>query len=233
MDQIEKDGIDPVDFRMTRRRLLIGLAAIAPASVFLRPTIASAASDDDAFLRASRVITGNDSLSADVALRIHELLTKRIDRFESRLGELDEAMQKTGGGRDQMLAALTDSQVDFAIDIARPWYLGYVGKPSDFVLKDDAVFATFLEAQSYQKIIDEVPRPTYPSEGPGWWDVAPPNVGAPPMPEEIKSWTFHPGGPARIMAPDPEWKAYATVHHASIEEARQKKPGARKPPEGK
>ncbi len=56
-----------------------------------------------------------------------------------------------------MLTGLSEAQVKFALSIAKPWYLGYAGTPSNFGLKDNAAFATFLEAQSFQKIIEFVP----------------------------------------------------------------------------
>lgn len=213
-----------VHFSSERRRILVGLAGVVPAALFLRPLRSWAAPHDDVFLRVSRVITGSEAISADVAQRIHDLLTARDDKFASQLSDLAIAMQKAGGSRVEMLSRLSDAQVEFALTIAKPWYLGYVGTPSSFVLKDDAAFATFLEAQSYQKIIDSVPRPTYPSGSAGSWAVAPKGVAAPAMPEQIKDWTFHPGGPSTILAPDPEWKVYATTKYASVEEARKKKP---------
>lgn len=217
-----------IHFSSKRRRVLIGLAGVLPAAQLLRPWDVLAAQNDDVFLHVSRIITGTDALSIDVAGRIRDLLSARDDKFASELSELADAMQKTGGNRVEMLSRLSDAQVKFALTIAKPWYLGYVGTPSSFVLKDDAAFATFLEAQSYQKIIDSVPRPTYPSRSAGWWAVAPKGVDAPAMPEQIKDWTFHPGGPSTIMAPDPEWKMYATTKHASVEEARKKRPTAAK-----
>jgi hypothetical protein len=211
---------------ITRRRLLLGLAAVVPSSVLAMPVAAGATSEDDSFLYVSRVITGDSTLTAGIAQRIEVLLGTRVSGFASQLGELMEAFQRTGGSRDRMLAALSDGQVRFALEIARPWYLGYVGKPSDFVLKDDAAFTTYLEAQSWSKIVREVPRPTYPGAAAGWWDAAPPGVVAPAMPEGITRWTFHPGGPAQILAPDSQWKAYATADHTSIDAARLAKPSA-------
>lgn len=213
-------------FSPARRRVLIGLAGIAPAALFLRPAPVWAAAADETFLRVSRIITGADSLSADVGQRIRKLLIDRTDQFAPRLKALSDAMQKTGGSRNEMLAGLSDEQVDFALAIARPWYLGYVGTPSSTTLDDDAEFATFLEAQSYQKIIDKVPRPTYPQQAAGWWKSAPPGVDAPEMPEQITRWTFRPDGPSRILPPDPRWRAYATADHASIEDARRARPGS-------
>jgi len=215
----------PAQLPLTRRRLLIDLVACVPAVGLGAPVATHAADVGDAFLEASRVITGNATLSAGVARRIMALLTTRIEGFASKLDELAKLIETTGGTREQMLSGLSDTQVQFALAIAKPWYLGYVGKPSSFVLRDDAVFATYLEAQSWTKIIREVPRPTYPDANAGSWDAAPPGVQAPAMPDGITRWTFHPGGPAQIIAPDPKWKAYATTAHASIDAARRAKPG--------
>jgi len=212
---------------VTRRRVLQALATLVPAmGLATMPLATHALEADDAFLTASRVITGNTTLSAGIARRMMALLVVRIPEFAAKLDDLLKAFRATGGTREEMLSALKDSQVQFALAIAQPWYLGHVGTPSDFVLKDDAVFVTYLEAQSWTKIVHEVPRPTYPGADAGWWDVAPPGVDAPAMPEGIKEWTFHPGGPADIMAPDPKWKAYATAPHASIDAARRAKPGS-------
>ena len=215
----------PVRLPVTRRSVLLALAAQVPAIGLALPSLANTADADDPFLKASRVIAGNATLSAGVARRIAGLLSGRIADFGAKLDDLVKTMEATGGTREQMLSALSAGQVRFALAIAEPWYLGRVGKPSDFVLKDDAVFATYLEAQSWSKIVDEVPRPTYPGGNAGWWDAAPPGVQAPAMPEGITQWTFHPGGPAQILAPDPKWKAYATATHADIAAARRARPG--------
>lgn len=159
-------------------------------------------------------IVGTNDLSASVAAGIRGLPAARMEDFAGRLVELTNDMRTSNGrNRDAVLALLSDGQVQFALEIAKPWYLGCVGSPSDFVLGDDAAFATFPEAQSWQKIILEFPRITYPGWSAGWWDTAPPNVEAPPMPAEITDWTFQPGGPSTIMPHDAVWKAYATAKH--------------------
>jgi hypothetical protein len=215
----------PGQLNVTRRRVLLGLASLVPATGLSIPLVAQAVESDDAFLKVSRIITGDATLSAGISKRMMALLTARIAGFAAKLDDLSRALAAAGGAREQSLSALTDSQVKFALAIAQPWYLGYVGKPSNFILKDDAAFVTFLEAQSWSKIEQEVPRPTYPGADAGWWDAAPPGVVAPAMPDGITQWTFHPGGPAQILAPDPKWKAYATADHASIDDARRAKPG--------
>ena len=210
----------------TRRSVLVGLVAVPAAllttgsAVGTSPTV-----DGGGLLEVSKIITGTPTLSLDVAKRIGDLLRDRIDGFDAKLAGLAATLKAGSGDRAARLAALNNDQVVFALQIARPWYLGYVGTPSDFVLKDDAAFATFLEAQSFQKIADVVPLLTYPDRASGWWDVAPASVEAPTMPAQITDWTFHPGGPAQILAPSPVWRSYVTANYASVEEARHARPG--------
>lgn len=209
----------------TRRNVLFALVAV-PAAMLSSPGAFGTGLEinDGKFLEVSKTITGSGSISVDVAARIADLLRSRISAFDKNLAGLASTLDSVTGDRAVKLAALNDTEVGFALQIARPWYLGYVGIPSNFVLKDDAAFATFLEAQSFQKIIDFVPLLTYPGHAAGWWDVAPPGVASPPMPAEITDWSFHPGGPAQILAPDPAWRRYATDDHASIEAARNARP---------
>ncbi len=213
------------DPQPTRRRILIGLAVLLPPAEVLRSSVSHAGASEDDFLWASRIIAGTGSLSPDISTRIQHLLATRIAGFEASLTDLVTAMRAAGGDRAATLAGLTGAQVAFALEIAKPWYVGYVGTPSSFVLKDDATFATFLQAQSWEKIVGEVPRITFPNRGAAWWDSTPAGVTPPPMPEGIRSWTFRPAGPPAIVPPDPAWKSYAIASHASIEAARKAKPG--------
>ncbi|PRY93807.1 D-sorbitol dehydrogenase-like protein [Hasllibacter halocynthiae] len=211
--------------RPTRRDVLLGLAGTVPAVAFLH-AVPARGQEGDTFMRVSRLLTGEDGLQADVAERIAGLLAGRIDDFPARLSGLADAIG-AAGTREDRLAALSDEEVDFALQIAKPWYLGYVGSPSSTILDDDAVFATFLQGQSWEKILDQVPRPTYPGRSAGWWSEPPPAVDPPAMPAAILDWTFHPGGPDGIVPPEAEWRDYATADHDSIEAARRAKPGAR------
>jgi hypothetical protein len=164
----------------TRRNVLLALVAAPPALLTARSAIGTVLDTDDGrLLEVSKVMTGTDAISADVAVRIGDLLRGRIGGFDAKLSGLAAVLRRVNGDRAAKLAALNDMQVGFALQIARPWYLGYVGTPSDLVLKDDAAFATFLEAQSFQEIADVVPRLTYPGHAAGWWDIAPAGVAAP------------------------------------------------------
>ena len=207
-----------------RRSILLGLAATVPLWHVAMPVAAAGASPD--FLWASRIVTGSDTLTSGVAARIEGLLSAREAGFAGHLGQLVDAMKAAGGDRERMLSGLAPDEVAFALVIAKPWYLGYVGTPSSFVMDDDAGFATFLEAQSWEKIADVVPRITYPAHGPGWWGAVPDGVTAPAMPGGMAGWDARPAGPAAILPPDPAWRAFATADHATIEDARRARPGA-------
>lgn len=209
---------------LDRRQLLLGLCGSIPALHLSRSAFAQTADTPDEFLRVSRVITGSEMISDPVAQRIRGLLLQRIDDFDTRLGSVAKSLEETDGDRTAKLNALSDDEVSFALEIAKPWYLGYVGDPSSFVLDDDAAFATFLEVQSWRKILDEVPIPTLPPASAGWWDAPPKGVTAPSMPDAIKDWTVHPEGPKQIIAADPAWRNYATADHADIAAARRAKP---------
>ena len=206
----------------SRRDVLLGLTAMIPAVAAFGASAQATEGGD--FLWISRIVTGNDALSAGVADRIEALLSGRIDGFGDRVSGLAAAMRTAGGDRRAMLGGLDERQVKVALSIAKPWYVGYVGKPSSFILDDDAAFATFLEAQSWEKILPEVPRITYPTEGAGWWSAAPPGVTAPSMPGGIAEWSFVPEGPKEIMAPDPAWRTFATASHPDPETARGSRP---------
>jgi hypothetical protein len=211
---------------LTRRQFLIGLAGVVPAGMLLEPEFGWADESGTLFLRVSKTITGATGISSDVADRIESLLAGRDREFASHLQRLASALDDAPGTRAQKLSALSDDLVKVALEIAKPWYLGYVGTPSDFVMKDDAAFATFLEAQAYEKIIDMVPRPTYPGHGPQWWGGPPPGVDAPSMPAEIVGWQFYPEGPAEIKPPDPAWRIYAIAKYDNLDAARKAKPAA-------
>jgi hypothetical protein len=71
--------------------------------------------------------------------------------------------------REAGLSALSGTDLDTALIIAKPWYLGYVGTPSGRILEDDAAFATFLEMQAYAKTGGIIPAQSYPPGPAGWW----------------------------------------------------------------
>lgn len=210
---------------LDRRGVLLGLSAAVPVAVLAPGRAVARAVGGDAFLAVSRVIAGTDALTPEVAARIEGLLAARDPAFAGKLADLAAALGGDGD-RAARLGALSDGQVAFALAIAKPWYLGYVGDPSGFVLDDDAQFATFLQAQASEKIIDVVPRTTYAAKPPGWWSAPPEGVTPPPMPDGIRDWTTRLPGPDAIRAPDPAWRAYATADHGGVDAARAAKPGA-------
>ena len=212
---------------MDRRQVLFSLAAI-PVSVGAGLPGSAAAQDGDGadtFLRVSRVLTGDDSLTPQIAARIEAALRQRDDSFGDKLSALAKAMTDAGGDRAAQIAALDEAALATALAVATPWYLGYVGKPSGLKLTYEAEFVTFLEAQAYDRIQPQVPRPTYPPGGPGWWVVVPQGVTSPPMPKEITRYGVHPAAQTRtIQDPDPAWLSYANAKHATYEAALAARP---------
>ena len=213
----------------TRRQVLSGLSGVAVAvgggAGFARKASAASANTANAdFLEISRTLTGSYDLPGNVAARIRDLLDAREVDFPERCGRLLSVMRSAGPGRDARLAALSEEEVAFALRIAAPWYVGHVGEPSAQGFDDGAEFATFLHAQGSGKIIDVVPRTTYPQRGPGWWSSPPPGVNAPTMPPTIFGWAFQPEAPGTVRAPAPQWKAYADASFATLDQARKARP---------
>ena len=56
-----------ISFSSKRRSILVGLAGVLPVAPLLYPPGALAAQNNDVFLRLSRIVTGPDAVSADVA----------------------------------------------------------------------------------------------------------------------------------------------------------------------
>lgn len=107
-----------------------------------------------------------------------------------------------------------------------PWYLGYTGSPSGWILKDDAKFATFLETRAFAVLSGIVPRPTYPPAGAGWWRAVPDGVDASDLPEAADEWSHQLRSEYQIAAPDPAWRAYAAGQYDTIAAARAALAGA-------
>ena len=226
---LSSDGL--ASSSLSRRDLLGGLARIGVViGAGSGPFMAEAGAQDAAsdFLGISRTITGSNAITADVAARIRRLLAARHAggpaAFDAACAELWATLRAAGSDREARLAALSDSQVAFALQIAKPWYVGHVGDPSDQVFDDDAEFATFLQAQASEKIIDVVPRTTYPYREPGWWSAPPPGIDAPPMPAAVRGWTFQPNVAAAIRPPAAPWKTYASATFATLAAARAAQP---------
>ncbi|OOY21768.1 hypothetical protein BMI86_04240 [Thioclava sp. DLFJ5-1] len=206
---------------LDRRRFLIALAGTVPLAS-LTPGFARAADSaapSDAFLSVSRAICGNDSLSKETAARIEKLLSEDEAGFAGKLDGLANAFD--GKDRAAAIESLSDDQTTLALSIAKPWYLGFTGSPSARILKDDAEFATFLEAQALTKVSDIVPLQTYPSGGAGWWQEVPKGVDASDLPEEATSWEYQPKSSYELQYPDPAWLAYAKGEADSVDAARK------------
>lgn len=184
---------------LSRRALLIGLAASAPMASVLSSAAPASEADSD-LLRVSRIIVGREDLQPAIAARVQEALTGRIEGFADKLARLASALGD-GSNRDAALAALDEENLDLALAIAKPWYLGVVGAGAEHGFDDDAVFITYLGAQSLALVKDVVPLQSFSTGRPGWWAEPPEGVTPPPMPAEVRSWDFVPEGATGVSAP--------------------------------
>ncbi|WP_278937585.1 MULTISPECIES: sugar dehydrogenase complex small subunit [Pseudomonas] len=203
---------------MDRRSFLVSLALIPPA-LYWSSALLAAGSASDAFREVSRIITGADNLTPGAAARIEALLTERHAGFAAHLAALHKTLAASTS-REAGLSALSGTDLDTALIIAKPWYLGYVGTPSGRILEDDAAFATFLEMQAYAKTGGIIPAQSYPPGPAGWWRDTPRGVDASDLPEGATTWAYQPLKHYTIATPDPAWHAYAEGRFDSIEAAR-------------
>ena len=222
---------------MDRRSFLIGAIAVPPMFSFLSSGLALAADEPDSpFMQVSRVLMGRNDLSPDVAQRIETLLQQRMPGYPQKIGALAQLLApavKDESLRNDLIKGLSSDETDFALEVAKPWYLGYVGTPSGSILKDDAAFVTYLDAQAYEVVLKDLPRTSYPPGGQGWWQAVPDGVNAPAMPERVIDWTWQPDGATGVIAKaDPAWRAYGMGQYASLEQARAAMPGAAARPAG-
>ena len=195
---------------ISRRAMLIGLAAITPLSAGISVASAATSGADSDLLKVSRIIVGREDLQPAIAERVHKILETRIAEFPARLARLAAALG-AGTDRDAALAALDDDNLDLALQIATPWYVGVAGSSNDHSFNDDAAFVTFLGAQAMALVADFVPMQSYSTGKPGWWAEPPAGVSPPPMPENIRDWTFQPdGATGQVLPADPAFLALVT-----------------------
>jgi len=210
---------------MDRRSFLLATISVPPLLAFLSPSVVFAEGvSDTSFMAVSRVLIGRQDLSPDIGNRIATLLQQRIGDYPQKLDRLAKALAPAAlstRDRSTVLKALSEEDTDLALEIAKPWYLGYVGTPAGSNTKDNAVFVTYLDAQAYELVLEDLPRTSYPPGGSGWWQAVPEGVTSPAMPERITDWTWQPdGATGKLAKPDPAWRAYAMGEQPTLAAAR-------------
>lgn len=196
---------------MNRRHFLrLMLASGIIISVPASGSLAVAASEPHhSFLRISQALTGRQQLDPAIGQRLYALLTRQNPLFPQRLAQLARRLDRSGEMTPEArLAALTDEDVDTALAIITPWYLGYTGNPATTRASDDAHFVSFLSALMYEPTADITPRPSYSQRGSDYWQAVPDGVSAPPMPANIHAWgEASPRAASRIAPAQPAWLA--------------------------
>ncbi len=203
---------------LSRRSMLIGLAASAPLASTLISSIAysaDTASDSD-LMKVSKVIVGRDDLDPQIAQRIYDALSDKVDGFDGKLSALATALDGAQD-RDAALSALDDDKLELALKIAQPWYTGVAGAGNEHGFDDGAVFVTFLGAQAIRSVEHVLPVQSYSTGAPGWWAEPPNGVDARPMPSQIRDWTyFPPGAEGPTAEPDPEFLKLVSSKSAEL-----------------
>lgn len=161
------------------------------------------------FHDVSVMLTGRQQLDPAISQRLYGLLSRQNPLFPQRLTQLAERLRQSALlSSEARLSALSDEQVETALAIITPWYLGYTGNPATTRATDDAHFVSFLSALMYEPTADVTPRPSYSQRGSDYWQAVPEGVSAPPMPATIKAWgKASPRAASQIAEPQPAWLA--------------------------
>jgi len=195
---------------MNRRHFLrLMLASGIIISVPVTGSLATPADSENRFHWVSQALTGRQQLDPAISQRLYALLTRQNPLFPQRLAQLAERLSRVEARPPEaLLAALSEEDVDTALAIITPWYLGYTGNPATTRATDDAQFVSFLSALMYEPTADITPRPSYSQRGSDYWQAVPDGVTAPPMPANIHAWgKASPRAASSVTAPQPAWLA--------------------------
>ncbi|HAK35537.1 MAG TPA: hypothetical protein DCM44_13500 [Pantoea sp.] len=195
---------------MNRRHFLrLMLASGIIISVPITGSLATAAEPENRFHRVSQALTGRQQLDPTISQRLYALLTRQNPLFPQRLAQLAEHLSRSEArAPEALLASLSEEEVNTALAIITPWYLGYTGNPATTRATDDAHFVSFLSALMYEPTADLTPRPSYSQRGSDYWQAVPDGVSAPQMPATIHAWgKASPRAASGIAQPQPAWLA--------------------------
>lgn len=207
---------------MKRRDFLTALVLTPPILSLQTNPLFALSSDKSLILHVSEVLTGRAPLDSAIANRVEKLLLQKDPKFNQRL----EVLGKNIGDaqvkdRDKVIASLSENDVNTAIEIIRPWYLGFTGTPSTSHMEDDAEFVTFLSALMYEPTADNTVRPSYARDGRDYWGKTPTGVKAPTMDANIREWgDKSPKAAADYAEPDPAYLLLVEGKAKTLEEAK-------------
>jgi len=214
---------------MNRRHFLrLMLASGIIMSVPITGSLATAAEPENRFHRVSQALTGRQQLDPAISQRLYALLTRQNPLFPQRLAQLAERLGRSDVlAPEALLTSLSEEEIDTALAIITPWYLGYTGNPATTRATDDAHFVSFLSALMYEPTADVTPRPSYSQRGSDYWQAVPDGVSAPPMPANIYAWgAASPRAASRIAQPQPAWLAMVEGRARTYAEALRLTDGA-------
>jgi hypothetical protein len=158
--------------RVSRRRLLQGMGALAALTVIPAFPSYANASDDSSFTKLSTLLTGKSQLPENFT-RVLLAAFSRIDSsFSSKTSRLQQWIEHNTVSANEISSKLAadPSVADLAhlpTDILTGWYLGVVGKG------DNAICVAYIEALANQVVADKLRPPTYAYGAYGSWAAQP------------------------------------------------------------
>jgi hypothetical protein len=164
----------PADFRLFRRRILIGggviLGGLAATPIATIAADSAESTYPNQFLEISALLIPH-RLDRDVGLRLAAALRMKDPTFEAQVsGLIHIAKQKNAKIVEDFFPDVPDGPLkDAALLIVSAWYLGVI------VDAPDAEVFAYELALMYKPTIDVMTIPSYAISGPnGWTSKAPP-----------------------------------------------------------
>lgn len=150
-----------------RRDVLAGLLA-ASAAALIPPAVAAPAADTarDAFLAASKVLTGRSSLDPEDAARLYEALLADDPQFATSVQALAKTLDQQKIDLSQLQHVLDTEHSPLAAlprKIVTAWYTGIVGEG------EKARCITYETALMNVIVADKLRPPSYCYGAPGSW----------------------------------------------------------------
>jgi len=167
--QVGQESVDSPD--LVRRALLTSLLAASVASV-IPPALAASTTDaaHDAFLSASKMLTGRTSLDAQQASLLYDALIADDPQFAAEVQALVTVIDQRKIDPLQLQHALDDEHSPVAAltrKIVTAWYTGIVGDG------EKARCITFETSMMNEIVSDKLKPPSYCYGGYGSWAEKP------------------------------------------------------------
>jgi hypothetical protein len=163
-----EDNVHPHD--PLRRTVLVGMLATYLGSSFPSAAAAPAGDAGDAFIAASKILTGRGELDSTQSSRLYEAFVAADQQFADKVRALLAFIENRKIDPLRLQQVLDAEHLDFAAvprQILRAWYVGVVGEG------EEARCITFETNLSNVITADQLRPPSYCFGAPGSWTAKP------------------------------------------------------------